>query len=283
MTLKPVLSKLNVHSRDENINFYEEDHRYEILSEQNTQYTSVTTWIHTHFSDFDSSKIIKNMMKGKKWKEGHKYWGLSEEEIKSKWKENGRIESQAGTDLHFQIECFMNNDFLPDNYNHQDLLNHYNQTSIDSNNEKVEWTYFINYIKDTPHFKPFRTEWVVFHDDLKLAGSIDMVYENEDGTLNIYDWKRSKEITKVNNWNNYSTNQLICEMPDANYWHYALQLNTYKLILEQKYNKTVKDLYLVRLHPNAEENNYELIKVHDLSEEVTKLFNERMSKVKVNT
>ena len=60
-------------------------------------------------------------------------------------------------------------------------------------------------------------------------------------------------------------------MPDANFWHYSLQLNTYKAILEAKYNKKVKDLYLVRLHPDAEENNYELIKVPDLSSEMNQL------------
>jgi hypothetical protein len=38
--------------------------------------------------------------------------------------------------------------------------------------------------------------------------------------------------------------------------------------LEAKYNKKVKDLYLVRLHPDAEENNYELIKVPDLSSDI---------------
>ena len=35
-----------------------------------------------------------------------------------------------------------------------------------------------------------------------------------------------------------------------NYGHYALQLNTYKYILEKRYNKVVKELYLLCLHPN---------------------------------
>ena len=64
-------------------------------------------------------------------------------------------------------------------------------------------------------------------------------------------------------------------MPDANFWHYALQLNTYKAIIEQKYGKKVTDLFLVRLHPDAEEKNYELIKLPDLSTEISDLFLER--------
>jgi hypothetical protein len=61
-------------------------------------------------------------------------------------------------------------------------------------------------------------------------------------------------------------------MPDSNFWHYSLQLNTYKAILEAKYGKKVTDLYLVRLHPDAEEANYELIKVPELSADIQTLF-----------
>ena len=42
--------------------------------------------------------------------------------------------------------------------------------------------------------------------------------------------------------------------------------------MESKYDKKIRDLYLVRLHPDAEENNYELIKVPDLSVQVGRLF-----------
>jgi hypothetical protein len=52
-------------------------------------------------------------------------------------------------------------------------------------------------------------------------------------------------------------------------------LNTYKAIIEQKYGKVVKSLFLVRLHPDAEEKNYELIELPDLSTEIKDLFMER--------
>jgi ATP-dependent exoDNAse (exonuclease V) beta subunit len=144
--------------------------------------------------------------------------------------------------------------------------------------DAVEWEYFLEFVRDHPHLKPYRTEWMIFDEDLKIAGSIDMVYENPDGTLSIYDWKRSKEITKVNNWNKFATNQLISHFPDANFWHYALQLNTYKAILEAKYGKTVKDLYLVRLHPDIQEKTYELLQVPILEKEMYDLLEERKRK-----
>ena len=55
--------------------------------------------------------------------------------------------------------------------------------------EQVEWEYFLQFVGDHPELKPYRTEWMIYDEDLKLAGSIDMVYENADGTLSIYDWK----------------------------------------------------------------------------------------------
>ena len=42
--------------------------------------------------------------------------------------------------------------------------------------------------------------------------------------------------------------------------------------LENKYGKQIKDLFLVRLHPDAEEKNYELINLPDLSVEINDLF-----------
>lgn len=138
-----------------------------------------------------------------------------------------------------------------------------------------EWQYFLDFLRDYPDLKPYRTEWTIYDEDLKLSGSIDMVYENPDGTLMIYDWKRSKDISRVNNFNEYAKTPCISHLPNSNFWHYSLQLNTYKAILERKYGKKVTDLYLVRLHPDAEENSYELLRVPDLSESIKELFEAR--------
>jgi len=281
-TLYPILSTRNCHPRDQYIKFFEEDHKYVITNDPDNKYTSVTTWNHTHFPAFNANLIIKNMMKGKNWKEGHKYWGLTAEEIKKQWSNNSASVSSAGTDLHFEIECFMNSKVLLFDYTHYELFQqHKILTKYDKRYSDlgVEWEYFINFVSDFPKLKPYRTEWTVYDEDLKISGSIDMVYENQDGTLSIYDWKRSKEITRINNFNKFAKNKLICEMPDANFWHYALQLNTYKAILERKYGKVVTDLYLVRLHPDAEEKNYELIKLPILSKEINDLFDERQKEI----
>ena len=130
---------------------------------------------------------------------------------------------------------------------HNDIEYYYNKEPV--NNESEEFSYFQNFLKDFPDLKPYRTEWMIFHEELMLSGSIDMIYENSDGTLQIYDWKRCKEIEHETNYNKYATTQCISHLPDTNFWHYALQLNVYKAILEQKYGKKITDLYLVCMHP----------------------------------
>ena len=290
--LYSVLSVRNSHPRDKNIHFEEEGHKYTIYNDNGNDngndnknnfgvgdggYTSVTTWVHTHFTQFDAGLIIERMMSNKSWKPGHKYWGLTASEIKDLWNLKRDDAAGAGTKLHYEIECFMNSKDLLIEYTHLDLiLEKEKEKEKEKENGKkylgfgIEWTYFLNFIQDNPHMKPYRTEWTVYHEDLRLAGSIDMVYENPDGSLSIYDWKRSADIVKVNAWNKCAITKCINWMPDSNFWHYALQLNAYKMILETKYGKVVKDLYLVRLHPNSD--NYELIQVPDLKHEILKLF-----------
>lgn len=272
-TLNHTLSTQNAHSRDANIQFFEEGHRYVILTEPDVKYTSVTTWNHQHFPKFDADVIIEKMMKGSGWKKGHKYWGQTPEQIKALWDTNKNAVSGAGTDLHYEIECFNNNDELAPGYTNKELYDKYMQENGNILASKpIEWQYFINFIKDTPDLKPYRTEWIIYNDSVKISGSIDMVYENQDGTISIYDWKRCKNITSANNFNKFAIHPLICHLPDTNFWHYSLQLNTYKVILEEKYGKKVRDLFLVRLHPDAEGKNYDLIKLPDLSFDVKDMF-----------
>jgi ATP-dependent exoDNAse (exonuclease V) beta subunit len=272
-----VLAQFHSHLRDGNIEFFEKGHQYKVIDD--TCYTSVTTFVHSHFPKFNPDMIIKSMMNGKNWGPEHKYWGKSAEEIKASWSSNGA--ATAGTNLHYQIECFMNNQDLRLPYNHKELFDSYasNVSSMDKIEKEIEWSYFIQFIKDFPHLKPYRTEWIVYDEDVKIAGSIDMVYENEDGTISIYDWKRSKEISSTKNYKKFAYTQCIKHIPHTNFWHYALQLNIYKTILENKYGKKVKELYLVRLHPNNTNESYELIKLPFLEEEMSNLFQEKKEKL----
>ena len=107
-----------------------------------------------------------------------------------------------------------------------------------------------------------------------------MVFENPDGTCQIYDWKRVKEISYQDEWSNkMAKTPTIKHLPDTNFWHYSLQLNTYREILERKYGKIITDMYLVCMHPDNPYKNYERIEVPVLEKELDALFEYRRQQV----
>jgi ATP-dependent exoDNAse (exonuclease V) beta subunit len=246
-----MLAAINSHPRDSSIIFDEKPHIYTVLTDQESKYTSVTTFIHQFFAQFDADLIISKMMKSVQWPQS-KYFGQSSDQIKELWENNRVSAATAGTNMHKSIECF------------------YNSTqTLEDFVDLPDMQHFISFYEEYGvNLKPYRSEWMIFDEELKLAGSIDFLTENDDGSLDIYDWKRSKEIKKVNPWQSglYPINHI----PDTNYWHYSIQLNLYKALLEKNYDKKVRDLYLVVLHPDNPK--YILISVPDLSTEINSLF-----------
>ena len=240
---KYMLALKNSHPRDKNIKFYEKTHHYTV--DDKGGYTSVTSVLKKLFEPFNSDSVIDKMMNGNNW-ENSQYFGMTKQEIKNKWKKDGIEAANAGTKLHADIEKF---------YNQEEYLN-----------DSEEFKYFMKFHEENKELKPYRTEWMVWDEDSKLSGSIDMVFEKEDGTLMIYDWKRSKNITKNSRFETYSKHKDLQHIPDLNYWHYSLQLNLYKYIIETKYGKKVSELKLVCLHPIH--SNYIIYDVPELQEEI---------------
>lgn len=248
------LAKQNAHPRDKRLRFDEEPHLYYIDGVNDN--ISVTTFIHKIFPQFDEEKIINNMMKGRNW-EKSQYYGMTKQEIKDAWEKNRVEASTAGTAMHKDIELF------------------YNDIPIE--NDSTEFSYFLKFndeFKDK--LKPYRTEWEVFCEELKFAGSIDMIYENDDGTKEIYDWKRCKKITKTNAFE--MGHHPVEHLPNSNYWHYSLQLNIYRRILQKEYGEEVTKLFLVCLHPN--QTSYMRIPVPIMDAEVDDIFEFRKNQIK---
>jgi hypothetical protein len=254
------LAKLNAHPRDARIQFEESTHIYTVDGDSN--YMSVTTWNHHHFPKFDSKKIINQIVNSRKHKTDpeYKYYMMTAEEIEAMWNANRDGASSSGTNMHYDIECY------------------YNQVEV--TNDSIEYAYFRRFLEENPHLLPYRTEWMIYHEDLKIAGSVDMVYRNPDGTLLIYDWKRCKEIVKENAYGSTATTACVRHLPDTNFWHYALQLNTYKTIIEDKYGAKVVGLCLVCLHPDNANGTYQIIDVPFLEKEIADLFEYRRSMLK---
>lgn len=237
-----MLSIKNTHERDAHITM-DETHTYYINGENN--YTSVTTIINRQFTPFNADHAIHLLMNGSKWNSNNQYWGLTPTQIKEKWDMLRDESCHLGTQLHYNIEMFLNQK---------------------PHTTTIEFNYFLQFLQSHP-IVPYRTEWKIYNEEYKIAGTIDLLVDNENGTYSLYDWKRVKEIKMTSFFRTYSTT--IPHILDTNYWHYCLQLNMYKFILESTYGKHISHMYLIQLHPLL--HTYKIIECPSLQQEITNI------------
>ena len=244
-----VLWRKNEHPRDKHVRFYEPTHTYYIKgSSENV--ISCTGFLHHFFPHFDAKATIKKMMASPKWPSSP-YFGKTAEEIEKQWSDSGKEASGLGTAMHLAIEQFLNGA--------EDIID-------PATKETPEWTYFTNFWRECGEdLEPYRMEWEVWSEEHLLCGSIDGVFRRKsDGKIVIYDWKRSKDIKTANDFE--TGYPPVDHLPNTNYWHYTLQLNTYRWFLETLYGLEIGDMYLVILHPNNK--NYRRIRLNRLEQEV---------------
>ena len=87
--------------------------------------------------------------------------------------------------MHYACEAFLNNVRIPD--------------SIAST---TEFLLFHKFLSTMQGLTAYRTEWVIWGDEERLAGSVDFIAIDERGDLVIVDWKRSKgmKTTSAQAW-----------------------------------------------------------------------------------
>ena len=236
----------NPHPRDDRIVFDEGPHTYSVDQGPTDEYTSTTTLIHKYFDNFDPVKMSVMCSKNSK---STKYYGRDPEEIQKEWAKTGTDASASGTLMHANIEKYYNGE----------------EHETESDEWKLFWEFHKTIIEGS-ELTSYRTEWEIFHEKYKIAGSIDMLYQKPNGALVIYDWKRSKEIKRSAFRSTDVGKEPLSSMPNCNFSHYSLQLNIYKYILEDVYNQKIDDMYLVILHPN--QASYMRLRVPDLQNDV---------------
>jgi len=69
----------------------------------------------------------------------------------------------------------------------------------------------------------------------------------------------------------------VAHFPDSNYWHYTLQLNLYRWLLEKHYGIVVSEMALVIMHPNNA--NYKRYKLNRLDDEIEAVIEARRAAV----
>ena len=79
--------------------------------------------------------------------------------------------------MHYQFECWMNWVAVPA--------------------DSTEMQLFLKFVRGLDGLTAYRTEWTIFAEAERLAGSIDFVAQDANGLLVIFDWKRTKDFIYV--------------------------------------------------------------------------------------
>jgi hypothetical protein len=181
-----------------------------------------------------------------------KYFGLTKYQIKTLWQSKGEEACRSGTAHHLVCELF------------------YNGISPKQPFSKCTQQ-FLDFAADHAQLRPFRTEWVLYSSiDYKIAGTPDMLFfsaarpwhekgEKNCLRLTMFDWKKCKKLNKFS-FGKYGTGPLD-DLPNTNYFKYAIQQNCYKYLLENFYAPCeidgivydkieVEEMYLVIMHEN---------------------------------
>ena len=257
------LSQVHPHVRDQNICFSEEGHKY-FVKGSSENWISTTKFIHDYFEDFNSELIATQMVNRIDFKTSSKYSKYChlfdmprEEQIKTlvrEWDENGKQASIAGTKLHRNIELYYND--------------------VEVHDDRIEFQYFLQYSRkmSAEGWVPYRTEWLMYDEDYKLTGSIDMVfYHPEKKVYIVRDWKMSKQISKYGFGK--KGKRPLENLPDCNFSHYSLQQNIYKFFLEYCCDIKVQDMAIVIFHHSNE--NYVEFEIPELNKEVQQMLHLR--------
>lgn len=273
---------LHAHARDDALTFHPETHSYYINGTKT--HGSVTSLIHRFVHPFESDAIIDKMICSENWprpdylksyihpqdfadlsmcpeaaelvsllgvrgSSSHEICRLAQSlkrrhpalkslvnaiamspsQIVKKWTLQKEEAALLGTRMHACLECILNGGDCP---------------------ETAEVQLFLKFLHGLEG-KIFRTEWKIWGGEEGIAGAIDFVSQKQDGTLVLYDWKRSKALWQKEA--SYGRHMLppVSHVPDAPLWHYRLQLNLYKFLLEKYYGVIVSEMFVVGFHPDT--------------------------------
>ena len=215
----------NAHSRDSRVTFEDSSHSYSIDGVPVDR--SVTQLVSSCFEPFDAD-----------------YWAARKatptrtaEMIKAEWERKAEEARNLGSLMHHRIEQY----YLG---NEQD-----SGAAAD-----VAFRHFIAF-EESFRLRPYRSEWVIFDEDLGLAGTLDFLAVNSAGEYEIYDWKRSNKVVdeygKAIASDRFGKHAIapLEHIPDTSFYHYALQLSLYRYILEKRYGIRPVAAHLGVFHP----------------------------------
>lgn len=227
-----------LYEQDKYIDFEPEGHIYTYKGQ--TRLLPVSSLIAHFFEPFDAQAVAR-----RQWER----YRIPVEESLTKWERIGCMASEVGTFMHEQTEHYFQKGFFDTEYT---FRFHGEEEQVSITKEKQHFLHFVEDFK----ISPYRQEWPVYDTDLNIAGTIDLICRNEeDGSFTIFDWKRSGKVVNpqgqpiVEGFNGKMSINGI-HLPDTSFYHYCIQQNLYRYMLEAHYGIRVRAMNLVVLCPD---------------------------------
>ena len=125
--------------------------------------------------------------------------------------------------------------------------------------ESTEFKKFRSWLSTKPRWSPFRVEWSIYNEDLKVAGQIDSIWVDLDqnGAYIMVDWKRSRQLLTderdVIERQSFGQKGFGCcsHLYNIPFHHYMVQQTMYGYLLEAKYACIVRKMMLLQCHPHV--------------------------------
>lgn len=224
------------YEQDAHIDFEPEEHIY--IRDGRERLLPVSTLIAYFFEAFDALTAAERSASRNQ---------TSVEETLDKWDKIGKMASEVGTFVHAQTENYFQHGHFDTDY---PFTFNGGTEHISVAREKQQ---FMDFIRDY-HIEPYRQEWPVYDEELNIAGTIDLICKEADATFTIYDWKRSGKVVNAQGQPiveafGYKMSFNGIRLPDTAFYHYCIQQNLYRYMLESHYGIKIKAMNLVVLCP----------------------------------
>ena len=245
------------------IEFHEEGHFYTLNDYKFG--ISATSLIETYSQEFDSDSISQ-MVANKR--------GISQQDVLNEWKKENEFSCIKGSCIHLKAQSLWMKDNYEIDYNIID-------DAVDKNRLKKEYDIMfkqaINFYNDYKDmYDMIQDEFIVWSKEFDIAGSIDgIMYNKYTQQCCILDFKSNKDLQFESKYHKKMKVPLH-KLDDVNGQHYYIQLSIYKYLIEKYTNIKVDELFIVYFNINA--NDYEIINIPYLKEEVEKILENRREK-----
>jgi hypothetical protein len=159
--------------------------------------------------------------------------GVTQDEIKERWKKLNSDSKVYGSKIHSVIEEYNRDKTIEDGY--EDLIESYKKLKVVADKDSL------------------LVEEKLYNHTFKLAGTADMIRMEDKGGFSVFDLKTNKKFNLFNLYSEYLLSPLT-HLSSCEYTTYALQLSLYAFMYQSMTGRNVNQLGVI--YYNKEENEF---------------------------